>query len=124
LAACANAIVSAIACGGAPPEDVEISNVRQSCAAWSFAATDRQPSRHQRDRNGLRRPLGLAEGPVWIEEGGYLLFSDINASKRMKYTPGQGVTVFQENTNQANGLTRDLQGRIIACEHETRRVTD
>jgi gluconolactonase len=57
------------------------------------------------------------------KEGGYLLFSDINASKRLKYTPGQGVSVFKENTNQANGLTRDLQGRLVACEHETRRVT-
>ena len=37
--------------------------------------------------------------------------------------PGQGVTVFQENTHQANGLTRDQQDRIVACEHETRRVT-
>ena len=72
---------------------------------------------------GFGGPLGSAEGPVWIKEGGYLLFSDINASKRMKYTPGQAVTVFQENTNQANGLTRDQQGRIVACEHETRRVT-
>ena len=72
---------------------------------------------------GFGGPLGPAEGPVWIKEGGYLLFSDIHASKRMKYTPGQGVTVFQDKTNQANGLTRDLQGRIIACEHETRRVT-
>src|SRR5579859_342203 len=68
-------------------------------------------------------PLGPVEGPVWWKEGGYLLFSDIQASKRMKYTPGQGVTVFQENTHQANGLTRDLQGRLLACEHETRRVT-
>ena len=41
----------------------------------------------------------------------------------MKYTPGQGVTVFQEHTNGANGLTRDLQGRLLACEHESRRVT-
>jgi gluconolactonase len=73
--------------------------------------------------NGLGGPLGPVEGPVWWKEGGYLLFSDINASKRMKYTPGQGVTVFKENTNQANGLTRDLQGRLLACEHETRRVT-
>jgi gluconolactonase len=72
---------------------------------------------------GFGGPLGSAEGPVWIREGGYLLFSDINASKRMKYSPGQGVTVFQENTHQANGLTRDQQGRIVACEHETRRVT-
>jgi gluconolactonase len=66
--------------------------------------------------------LGPVEGPVWWKEGGYLLFSDIHASKRMKYTPGKGVTV-QEKTNQANGLTRDLQGRLLACEHETRRVT-
>jgi gluconolactonase len=73
--------------------------------------------------SGFGGDLGPTEGPVWIEEGGYLLFSDINASKRMKYTPGQGVSVFQEHTNQANGLTRDLQGRILACEHETRRVT-
>jgi gluconolactonase len=41
----------------------------------------------------------------------------------MKYVPGQGVSVFQEPTNRANGLTRDLQGRLVACEHETRRVT-
>jgi gluconolactonase len=72
---------------------------------------------------GMGGPIGPVEGPVWWKEGGYLLFSDINASKRMKFTPGQGVTVFQENTHQANGLTRDLQGRLLACEHETRRVT-
>jgi gluconolactonase len=72
---------------------------------------------------GFGGPLGPAEGPLWWKEGGYLLFSDIQASKRMKYTPGQGVTVFQENTHGANGLTRDLQGRLLACEHETRRVT-
>jgi gluconolactonase len=72
---------------------------------------------------GFGGPLGPTEGPLWWKEGGYLLFSDINASKRMKYTPGQGVSVFKEKTNQANGLTRDLQGRLIACEHETRRVT-
>jgi gluconolactonase len=73
--------------------------------------------------NGLGGPLGPAEGPVWWKEGGYLLFSDINASKRMKYAPGQGLSVFKDKTNQANGLTRDLQGRLVACEHETRRVT-
>jgi gluconolactonase len=71
---------------------------------------------------GMGGPAGPVEGPVWWKEGGYLLFSDIQASKRMKYTPGQGVTLFQDKTNQANGLTRDLQGRLIACEHETRRV--
>ena len=72
---------------------------------------------------GLGGELGPAEGPVWWKEGGYLLFSDIHASRRMKYTPGQGVTVFKEPTNRANGLTRDLQGRLVACEHDSRRVT-
>ena len=73
--------------------------------------------------NGLGGELGPAEGPVWWKEGGYLLFSDIHASRRMKYTPGQGVTIFKEPTNRANGLTRDLQGRLVACEHDSRRVT-
>jgi gluconolactonase len=73
--------------------------------------------------DGFGGALGPTEGPLWWKERGYLLFSDIHASKRMRYTPGQGVSVFQENTHQANGLTRDLQGRLIACEHETRRVT-
>jgi gluconolactonase len=41
----------------------------------------------------------------------------------MKWTPGAGVTLFYEPTNRANGLTRDRQGRPIACEHTTRRVT-
>ena len=73
--------------------------------------------------DGFGGPLGPAEGPLWWKEGGYLLFSDIHNNKRMKYTPGQGVTVFLEPTNRANGLTRDLQGRLLACEHDSRRVT-
>jgi gluconolactonase len=41
----------------------------------------------------------------------------------MKYEPGKGVSVFLEPTNRANGLTRDLQGRLLACEHDSRRIT-
>ena len=45
----------------------------------------------------------------------------------MKYQPGggsgNGVSLFLEPTNRANGLTRDLQGRLVACEHDSRRVT-
>jgi gluconolactonase len=73
--------------------------------------------------DGFGGPLGPAEGPLWWKEGGYLLFSDIHNDRRMKYTPGQGVTMFQQPTNRANGLTRDLQGRLLACEHDARRVT-
>ena len=73
--------------------------------------------------SGFGGPLGPAEGPLWWKEGGYLLFTDIHNSQRMKYTPGQGVSVDLEPTNRANGLTRDLQGRLLSCEHDTRRVT-
>jgi gluconolactonase len=73
--------------------------------------------------SGFGGDLGPAEGPLWWKEGGYLLFSDIHANKRMKFTPGQGVALFKEPTNRANGLTRDLQGRLLAAEHDTRRIT-
>ncbi|HZN29570.1 MAG TPA: SMP-30/gluconolactonase/LRE family protein, partial [Xanthobacteraceae bacterium] len=73
--------------------------------------------------SGFGGNLGPAEGPLWWKEGGYLLFTDIHNNRRMKYTPGQGLTVDLEPTNRANGLTRDLQGRLISCEHDTRRVT-
>jgi gluconolactonase len=73
--------------------------------------------------DGFGGALGPAEGPVWWKESGYLLFSDIHNNKRMKYEPGKGVSLFLEPTNRANGLTRDLQGRLLACEHDTRRVT-
>ena len=72
---------------------------------------------------GFGGPQGPAEGPLWWQEGRYLLFSDIHNNRRMKYKPGKGVALFLEPTNRANGLTRDLQGRLIACEHDTRRVT-
>ena len=72
---------------------------------------------------GYGGDIGPAEGPVWISEGRYLLFNDINSARRMKYTPGQSASVALEKTNEANGMTRDLQGRIISAEHLTRRVT-
>jgi len=72
---------------------------------------------------GYGGDIGPAEGPVWISEGRYLLFNDINSARRMKYTPGQPANVALEKTNEANGMTRDLQGRIVSAEHLTRRVT-
>jgi gluconolactonase len=73
--------------------------------------------------SGTGGALGPTEGPVWWKEGGYLLYSDIHNNRRMKYTPGQVTSVFAEPTNRANGLTRNLQGRLLACEHDSRRVT-
>ena len=72
---------------------------------------------------GYGGDIGPAEGPLWWAEGRYLLFNDIHTARRIKFTPGQGVTVAMEKTNEANGITRDLQGRLVSAEHLTRRVT-
>ena len=82
--------------------------------------TDQQIEWHGSGYGGVGGP---AEGPLWWHEGGYLLFSDIHNNRRMKLTPGEGVSVYQQPTNHANGLTRDLRGRLVACEHSSRRVT-
>lgn len=72
--------------------------------------------------DGFGGTEGPAEGPLWWKEGGYLLFSDIHNNRRMKHVPGGDTTVFVEGTNRANGLTRDLQGRLVSAEHDSRRV--
>ena len=73
--------------------------------------------------DGFGGDNGPAEGPLWWSDGGYLLFSDIHNNRRMKWHPDEGVSLFQQPTNHANGLTRDLKGRLLACEHSARRVT-
>lgn len=64
-----------------------------------------------------------AEGPVWFNEHATLVWSDIPNQRMLRWTEGQGVSVFRDRSNFANGNTRDRQGRLISCEHGTRRVT-
>ncbi len=64
-----------------------------------------------------------AEGPVYFCDGDFLLWSDIPNDRMMKWTPGAGVTVFRQPSNYSNGHTRDRQGRLVSCEHGTRRVS-
>ncbi|KQM71079.1 SMP-30/gluconolactonase/LRE family protein [Xylophilus sp. Leaf220] len=64
------------------------------------------------------------EGPVWFGDGRYLLFSDIPNNRIMRWDEATGQTgVFRNPSNFSNGLGRDRQGRLLACEHLTRRVT-
>src|SRR5260370_5719035 len=77
----------------------------------------------ERRADGVGGAEGQAEGRLGGEEGGHLLFSAIHNNRRMKYQPGSGVSLFLEPTNRANGLTRDPQGRLVVCEHDSRRVT-
>jgi gluconolactonase len=65
-----------------------------------------------------------AEGPVWVGDGGYLLFSDIPNNRILRWLEETGeVTEFRKPSNYSNGNCRDREGRLITCEHDTRRVT-
>ena len=77
---------------------------------------------HEELGSGFGGANGPTEGPVWIHEGGYLLFSDIHASRRMRWDPRDGISVDAEQTANANGMTRDSQGRLTICHHFSRRV--
>ena len=88
-------------------------------AMLRIAPADRAP---EQLGSGYGGPHGPAEGPVWIHEGGYLLFSDIHGSRRMKWHPRDGVTLHKDGTANANGMTRDPQGRLVVCHHFSRCV--
>ncbi|HKD26640.1 MAG TPA: SMP-30/gluconolactonase/LRE family protein [Xanthobacteraceae bacterium] len=65
-----------------------------------------------------------AEGPVYFRDGGYLLWSDIPNNRIMRWLEEDGhLSVFRANSNYSNGNTRDREGRLITCEHDSRRVT-
>jgi len=66
--------------------------------------------------------LGFTEGPVW--RGGALFFSDIPNKRIVRWRrlpEGPELTTF--TTGMSNGLTLDRQGRVLAAEHDGRRVT-
>jgi gluconolactonase len=62
------------------------------------------------------------EGPVWFGDMGCLLFSDIPNNSILRLDEA-GVSTFRSPSNFSNGHTRDLQGRLVSCEHGGRRVT-
>ena len=65
-----------------------------------------------------------SEGPVWFGDGRYLLWSDIPNNRILRWDEETGaVSAFRKPSNNANGNTRDRQGRLVTCEHDTRRVT-
>ena len=65
-----------------------------------------------------------AEGPVWFGDIRCLIWSDIPNNRMLRWTEETGdVSVFRSPTHNSNGNTRDRQGRLVTCEHDSRRVT-
>ena len=77
----------------------------------------------------------FTEGPIWVRDGGYLLFSDPNYNTIYKYTPDGQLSVFREKSGYrgadiaeygqpgSNGLTLDREGRLTIDEHGNHRVS-
>ncbi|MCD7109287.1 SMP-30/gluconolactonase/LRE family protein [Rhizobium sp. DKSPLA3] len=63
------------------------------------------------------------EGPVWFGDLNCLLFSDIPNDRILRWSPDGGLSTFRAPSNFSNGQTRDRSGRLVTCEHGTRRVT-
>jgi gluconolactonase len=72
----------------------------------------------------LATGMRWCEGPVWFGDGGYMIWSDIPNNRLMKWEEATGqVSVFRSPSNYSNGNCRDRQGRLITCEHGTRRIS-
>ena len=75
-----------------------------------------------------------AEGPVWVKEGGYLLFSDVVGNAIYRWKEGEGVSVFLERSGYtgaspfsgiepgSNGLALDPEGRLVFARHGDRQI--
>src|SRR5215468_5042559 len=86
----------------------------------SFAKYRIAQSTVERLATGMR----WSEGPVYFGDARCLLWSDIPNNRIMRWDEGTGRTsVYRRPSNNANGNTRDRQGRLITCEHGGRRVT-
>ncbi len=82
----------------------------------------------------LASGLDWTEGPVWVKDGGYLLFSVIPQNSIMKYKPGEKLSLFMKPSGYtgiapygaepgSNGLAMDAKGRLVCCEHGDRRLS-
>jgi gluconolactonase len=86
----------------------------------------------------LAEGFKFTEGPIWINEGKYLLFSDPNSNIIWKYAPKgsdpgelsvfrtpsgySGADIAEYGQPGSNGLTLDPQGRLTINQHGHRRV--
>lgn len=65
----------------------------------------------------------FAEGPAWDRVHHRLVFSDIPANTIYQYSESDGVQVFRRPSNFSNGLCFSAHGFLLACEHQSRRVS-
>jgi gluconolactonase len=102
------------ACGGSNPG-------QPADTAGNWTGID--PLMGRGDVEKVRGGFTFTEGPVWIASKGVLLFSDIPADTIHQLQPPATFTVFRMPTGRSNGLGLDPQQRLIASEHDNRRIS-
>ena len=81
----------------------------------------------------LAEGYNWSEGPIWVADGKYLLFSDVPENTVFRWKEGQGASIYLKPSGYtgdsprggepgSNGLNLDRQGRLILCQHGDRRV--
>ncbi len=81
----------------------------------------------------LAEGFDWSEGPVWVAEGGYVLFSDIPPNAIYKWKEGEGHSLYLQPSGYtadaprsgevgSNGLVLDAQGRLVLAQHGDRRI--
>lgn len=81
----------------------------------------------------LAEGLVWSEGPVWVPDGNYLLFSDIPPNSVYRWTEEDGVSLFMRPSGYdgrrtdipepgSNGLALDRDGSLLLAEHGNRRI--
>jgi gluconolactonase len=71
----------------------------------------------------LAEGMKFTEGPVWLPSAKHLVFSDIPSNELKKFTRTGGLSTYRSPSDNANGNAVDGDGRLLSCEHSSRRVT-
>ncbi|OYW28680.1 MAG: gluconolactonase [Caulobacter sp. 12-67-6] len=76
-----------------------------------------------------------SEGPVWVKDGGYLIFSDVPANTMHRWSEADGASVFLKPSGYdgpptkafrepgSNGLALDGSGALLVCDHGNRAIS-
>lgn len=59
--------------------------------------------------------VAFTEGPT-VDRDGTVYFTEMVSQRIMKLSPNGVLSTYRENSNNANGLLVDPEGRLIACE--------
>ncbi|MCC6491552.1 MAG: SMP-30/gluconolactonase/LRE family protein [Pirellulales bacterium] len=63
----------------------------------------------------LSSDFKFSEGVCWVERGQFLVVSDFLNDRVMKWTPREGLSVYRQPAQTANGNAVDAEGRVISC---------